>query len=296
MANERVLLTGANGKIGKALLNSLLDKGYEVSCLTRKSRARSDIREIIGDLTDTPSLEQLTEGIDIVVHLAGITHTNNQTLYDEINVRGTQNLLRVCEKSGVRKFIYFGSRADNPRGGAYSLSKFNATNEVIKSGCPFIILKPAEVYGVDEEGLSLINSIVLNYPLVIPFPLTQKATLAPVHAKDVVRATMEVIRNPELVNQTYVLAGPRTYTIKELTRLGMKKHQVKKALLPVPLFLLRLAAALQSYSSTPALYKDQIDRLISEKTTDISAAEKDFGFSPDPLEEHLKSVFPAKQS
>jgi len=127
---KRVLVTGGAGFIGSHLCERLQKEGWEVTCLDNfddfyppvlkrenlKALLSSDrFRLIEGDIRDEPFLERIfKEGeFDLVVHLAaraGVRPSIRQPLlYEEVNVRGTLNLLEACRRHGVRKFIFASS-------------------------------------------------------------------------------------------------------------------------------------------------------------------------------------------
>lgn len=141
-----VFITGASGIIGKKLLLRLEREGYQLSILVRKRENElvdnPSIKIYVGDLLDAASLETATRGVDVAIHLAGITHTNNFQLYYNINTQGTKNLIKACEKNRIKKFIYISSRAASTEGGAYAHSKLLAEEEVKKSTLPWVILRP----------------------------------------------------------------------------------------------------------------------------------------------------------
>ncbi len=132
----KILITGANGGIGKILIKKLIKAGF--NDLTVLSRGKSKFEETkkfkvkIGDLDNFNSLDKALKNIDIIIHLAGITHTKKTKKYFQINTEGTKNLLQAAEKNFVKKFIFISSRAASEKGGAYAYSKFLAEQMVKK--------------------------------------------------------------------------------------------------------------------------------------------------------------------
>ncbi|WP_262245458.1 NAD-dependent epimerase/dehydratase family protein [Parapedobacter soli] len=112
----RVLVTGANGLLATNTIATLLSRGYEVRGLIRDTGKftlpiGSGLELVIGDITDAASLERATAGCDFVVHCAA---TTDQRLlryedYHLINVVGTEHVVRVAQKHGVKKMVYVGT-------------------------------------------------------------------------------------------------------------------------------------------------------------------------------------------
>ncbi|MCG2686715.1 NAD(P)-dependent oxidoreductase, partial [Candidatus Parcubacteria bacterium] len=151
----KLLITGGTGKIGENLIKKLLQSNeIKIRVLVKKEEScfkDSKIEIIKGNLLDLNSLFKATKNIDIVLHLAGITHTNKKELYFKINTIGTQNLLKASEKNNVKKFIYISSRTACEQGGEYGQSKFFAEKNVQEYKNNWIILQLAEVYGAGKK-------------------------------------------------------------------------------------------------------------------------------------------------
>ena len=108
-----IAVTGATGFIGRHTLPLLLEHGHEVRALIRSQTQRKvlfGIEAIPGDVTDPGSIEKLTRGAEIVLHLAGVAHTGLDGVADrerarDINVSGTKNVLDSARKNGVRRVV-----------------------------------------------------------------------------------------------------------------------------------------------------------------------------------------------
>lgn len=175
MRKLSVLVTGANGFIGRRLLRKLRDqKNVFVRCLVRKPSEKTSVlcRDVrIGDLRDSASIDGVAEGIDVVFHLAttGDINATSEKAYDEYrinNVEGTKNLLEECSRSGVKKFVHFSSVAvygDIKRNiivtektpckplAPYQKTKYESERLVLeycrKHKINAVVLRPSTVYG-----------------------------------------------------------------------------------------------------------------------------------------------------
>ncbi len=295
MGAKRILVTGGSGKLGQLLVDRLVDQGHKLRLLTRKMEAAFEYTAIElfqGDLTDKESLKGIAKDIDVVLHLAALTHSNSAEHYNAVNAVGTRNLLESCREEPIGRFIFFGSRADNPQAGEYSLSKFRATHLVAESGLPYLILRPAEIYGIAGEGLAMVEKLLSAYP-VIPVISSPAAHVAPVHVDDIVHATITAIVSEQALGRRFTLAGPQEYTLKQLSNLAKSTYGIRKLNIPIPITLLSLVAWLQRNSQSPIIYRDQVPRLLSPKDTDISDAQELLDYSPRSLEDNLDLVFPS---
>lgn len=288
-----VLITGGTGSIGKKLTVRLKNSGLGIRVLARKLSAENDngTSYIKGDLEKTESLDKaVADPVDTVIHLAGITHTHNSQLYYEINAEGTKNLIKACQKKGVKRFIYVSSRAACPEGGAYARSKLLAEKTVKESGLDWTILRPSEVYGMEnKEGVSGLINIVRKSPFV-PVIGNGRYSLNPVFADDLAQSIAAALKNKASFKKTYTIAGPQELTYNELTDKISQILGVKRIKIFIPLILLEICAHLFHLLGINALVYDQIPRLLCKKSADISLARKDLNFNPRTVEEGIRKI------
>jgi NADH dehydrogenase len=285
----KLLLTGP-GALGEPLLFELARRGHHGRVLRRRREVTlpsgwAGIRFDISDPRRVQDLDEACADRDAIVHLAAVTHTNRRGLYERVNVEGTRHLLAAAARGGVPRFIHVSTRAIDPQGGGYSQSKARAEDLIRAATIPWTILRPAEVYGVGSEGLNALIERVRNGRWV-PLIGDGSARLAPVCIEDVVRGFISAIeREPR--GETLLLAGPEEMTYRELVdRLG-RHFGRRPRVLPIPLPLARLAAALLAVFPRPPLTRDQIPRLLSSKPYDLEPTRTALGFSPRRLEEGL---------
>ena len=114
---QTILITGVNGFIGSHVAERLLKEGHKVRGLVRKTSDLSlieglDIQLFYGDITAPETLQQPLEGVDIVVHVAGLASDwGPYERFRRINVQGTQNIARAAAMAGVRRFVHISTVA-----------------------------------------------------------------------------------------------------------------------------------------------------------------------------------------
>ncbi|MEA1963377.1 MAG: NAD(P)-dependent oxidoreductase [Patescibacteria group bacterium] len=285
----KILITGASGGIGKILIKKLIKAGFDdLAVLSRDQSKLETIKKIkikIGNLNDFNSLDKALKNIDVIIHLAGITHSNKIKKYFQINIDGTKNLLRAAEKNSVKKFIFISSRAASKFGGAYAYSKFLAEQAVKKYKFGWIILKPAEVYGAKngEAIQKLIDKIKKSY--FIPVPGKGDFELNPVFVDDVVLAIINSIQTKK-INTGCILAGAENFSYKNLVNLIAHAYNKKIKIIYIPIFVLKIVACI----FPRILVRDQIPRLLAKKPCDISLAREYLNFNPRSFKEGIKNL------
>lgn len=109
---RRILITGGQGFVGRALVERFADLGHEVICAdVRGSAYRDDVRFLTLDIRDASALRAACSGIDSVIHSASLVHTKHNRQADvwAVNLTGTQNVLDACRAQGVARLVYISS-------------------------------------------------------------------------------------------------------------------------------------------------------------------------------------------
>lgn len=221
----RVLVTGASGFVGRPLVTALAEQGYAVRAVVRRDDRFSDGVEtvIVPDLADSSSYAALLDGVDIVIHLAGIAHIGPSIPaheYDRVNRWATAALAKAAVAARVSRFVFMSSiRAqcgpsaahvltedDLPQpSDAYGRSKLAAEAAVRASGVAFTILRPVLIYGPGVKGnlVSLAKLAASSLPLPFGALDGRRSLLA---LGNLVSAIVFSITSPAARGETYVVA------------------------------------------------------------------------------------------
>jgi len=292
MNKIRVFMTGGTGKIGKRLIEKMDLSKYDVYVLCRNKEHELIplLKVVLGDLAESESYSSVFKNkIDIVVHMGAITHTNNVSKYYKINAEATSELIKLCESSGIKKFVFISTRAISDKGGHYSRSKAMAETYVRQSGLKWVIMRMAEVYGIPGgEGVDLVLDRIKNMPIV-PIIGNGEYSIAPVHVSDAVSVIIRAIEKDGINNKLYNVAGPENFTYNEFIDRILKLSGLRKIKIHIPVIFvsvfLRIYAAISKSESL--LVMDQLPRLLSNKSYDISEAFRDLDFKPLSLENFI---------
>jgi nucleoside-diphosphate-sugar epimerase len=291
---DTVLVTGATGRLGRAVVKELVASGSMVRALMMKNE---DVKLLapgtvpfIGHLNETQVLHEACKGADVVFHFAGIVNSSASTAEEMmgVNVEGTKHVLEACIKNKVKHFI-FSSSVDvygRTRKGTlneesqlmptdkYGHSKMLAEQEIMKSGVPYTILRMANIYGPGfEYSFFKVFRAVKEGKMVIIGSGRNHMTL--VHISDVVRAFMLVKQNPEVsIGKVYNLSDGNIYTQEGLVNFAAELLNAQKPKSHVQEFLVRMLARSRNLDS------DELRFLTSDRIIDISRIKKDLGFVP----------------
>src|SRR5688572_24379103 len=110
------LITGANGFLGTWLTRKLTQRGDSVRVLLRSGAgewglSQLPVERFQGDITDPPSLDAASRGVDVVFHLAGIRRAPSREAFQKVNAEGTRNVCQAAVAGGARRVVLCGSLA-----------------------------------------------------------------------------------------------------------------------------------------------------------------------------------------
>src|SRR5881409_613084 len=146
-----ILLTGATGNLGSALLRRLTASGERVRCLVRDPRRlgpeRVRVQIALGDLAQPASFRNALRGVDTVVHLAAAIRDQPRASIEELNAIATLRLLRGAERTGVERFVFFSALGATVTSRArFFRAKALAERAVAESPLATTIFAPSIVY------------------------------------------------------------------------------------------------------------------------------------------------------
>jgi NADH dehydrogenase len=234
----KVLVTGASGFIGQALLPRLVAAGHDVRALARRPESvavQARVEAVAGDLLDADSLDRAVRGMDVVVHLACATGIADARLVRRVNVDGTRALLDAAQRHGVRRFVFVSTiSATRPRMGPYGRTKREGEAMVAHAGLEWVTVRPSLVYGTSPVGLFATLAGYLRSLPVVPVIGNGRIELDPIHIDDVCEVLAQCVSRADVLGKTYDLLGPDRVTFNEfLARLG-RELGVKKPVVHVP--------------------------------------------------------------
>lgn len=290
-----ILVTGANGLVGKSLCLSLETDGHQVTRVVRRTTANNQLTVCKID-SKTSWDFALGDQIDAVVHLAARVHvmndstTDSEILYRSVNTEGTLNLARQCAAKGVKRFVFISTVkvmgegrvkpytvSDTPQPvGPYALSKLQAEEGLQKiaamTGMEVVVIRPPLVYGamVGANFLSLMKAVSSG----IPFPFSSIDNLRSlIYIGNLVDAITFCLHHPKAAGKVLMVSDGEDISTPELVRRLADALGKKPRLLPVPEKLLRLGGRVLGRRET-------VERLLGSLTVDISPIRDELGWQP----------------
>ncbi len=298
--SKLIIVTGATGFIGSALMLKLLESGYRVRALVRKS-SLSIVPGVeyfyLEDFANNWQMNSIFDGCEIFFHLAGRVHImrdhhpNSLSEYRKANVDLTRRLALQAVNSNVRRIVFLSTIKVNGEGGgddkfladdipnpkdSYAISKLEAElalREISKEkGIEVVIVRPPLVYGPGVKGnfLSMIKAVKSKAPL----PLEGfKSIRSYVFIDNLISLLLKVAVHPLAADQTFLVSDDHDISISELMQMIAKAFCQKIYLFKVPKQLLKFLFYLVGR-------KEVLNRLESSLRVDISKTKNLLNWAP----------------
>ncbi len=290
-----LLLTGATGLVGSALLPRLLAEGTEVRCLVRDPRRlgaqRVRVQIALGDLADPPSFRNALRGVHTVVHLAASIRDQPHGSIEELNGIATWRMVEAAQRQGVERFVFFSALGASTHHRTRCLrAKALAEQAVREADVRSIVFAPSIVYAPGDPWLTLLERLAL-LP-VMPVSGRGRAVFQPIWAEDVAACVIAALqvdgagRGEGARHERYELAGPQTLTHTEIVRTLLRSLDRRRALLHVPtpvvsraLRALERAAGSRAFATWDEAELMEASMTSTRGTSDVQA----LGVQPQPM-------------
>jgi uncharacterized protein YbjT (DUF2867 family) len=232
-----LLLTGATGLVGGALLPRLVAGGRSVRCLVRDPRRlgpeRVRVQIALGDLADPASFRNALRGVDTVVHLAAAIRDQPRGSIEELNAIATWRMVEAARRAGAGHFVFVSAQSASAHSRArFMRAKALAERAVADAGVPHTIFAPSIVYAPGDVFLTLIERMSLLPVMLISG--SGRAVFEPIWAQDVADCVTAALDRPP-TGARYELSGPDRLTYDDIVRLVLLAHGRSRPLVRVPL-------------------------------------------------------------
>ena len=274
-----ILLTGATGTVGSALLRRLTADGRPVRALVRDQRRLGDqrvrVQIALGDLSDPPSFRNALRGVHTVVHLAASIRDQPRGSIEELNAVATLRLVRAAERAGVQRFVFFSAmNAHHHSRTRFFRAKALAEEAVEESSLSTTVFRPSIIYAPGDPWITLLDR--LSRLPAVPISGSGRALYQPVWADDVADA---VVSSLSSANSTYELAGPEVLSYNDIVKTVLRAQHRRRRLVHVPLPVVRASLKVLRFATW-----EEVELLEEPMTTERGTADiETLGVSPRPM-------------
>lgn len=315
--SKTAFVTGSTGFLGLNLIELLLEKGWKVYALHRKSSDltylnRYDVEKVVGDITDIESLRSgIPDGVDVLFHVAVSTNywKKNNALQTKINVQGTNNVIEVVLEKSIPRMVHTSSittyglpgvtiNENTPSNALESISNYFVTKKqsedavqaaIEKRGLDAVIVCPSHIMG-PYDFQNWVQMIHLVYNNSLPGVPPGKGPFS--HVKEVAQAHITAAETAK-VGERYVLGGVYM-SFLELINKMQEKLDRKKSKSATPRWVLGIGVwwyaflGLFTPSKEPDLTPEKLMIVSADIQVNDSKAQQELGFKHIPADEILE--------
>jgi len=300
---ERILITGANGNLGKKFL--LSESDLEICALVRSKKAENDLKifvkandvenvEIIKcDYLDLQTIKKLVSSCSYIIHLVGVIKENKNNNFDLVHKETTKILLEALKGSKVKKVCYISIVGANKESKNICFSSRGSAEKLfLNSGTPCLVLQAPMVLGEDDYASSALKKSALSK---FNFTFRKFSLEQPIYAGDIIEAVKidinKCLNEEPSPSGIIILVGPTSLTRERLVEKAAKLLEVKVKVISLPLFLgYTLARVFEILSSNPPISRAMLGVLDHDNDIDPLPACKELAIELTPLDLMLEKT------
>ncbi len=305
---RRVLVTGANGNLGRQLIARLCDVSEEdggdqprvptlVRALVRSEAAAESVRRVptagqpevmVGDYANADSMAKAVAGCQCIVHLVGIIKEGGRATYSSAHEETCRILEEAAAQAECRRIVYlsiFGSRAGDPN--PCLNSKGLAENVLLQGRVPATVLRVPMVLGPDDFASAALRA--QGQAGLVPLVGGGKTLQQPIDSRDVVQAILAALADESDAMSALDLCGPECLEHRDLLARVAALHGKAPRVLSLPVPLARFfAGAMERFSKNPPITRPMLEILQHDDQLDETSCCERLGITLTPLSKTLR--------
>ncbi len=295
----RVLVTGANGQIGRRLIERLARSHPQVSvrAAVRSMRAAKALEALpeairpeisVVDYRNSGELAEAARDCRYAVHLVGILKESSTSRYEDAHEASTRAIADAAAMAGLRRIVYLSILGSDPESANACLaSKGRAEQILLDAKTPALILRVPMVIGPGDVSANIVRREALAR--VLPLAGGGRSRTQPIYAGDVVEAIAAGLERDDLDGLMLDLAGPESLTQREFIERAAKLHGRQPYVVSIPTApLLFIAGLAERVLANPPLTKSALEVILADDDLDPEPARRKLGIQLTPLDEILR--------
>ncbi len=244
----QVLVVGGTGTLGRQIASRAIDAGHQVRCMVRAPRKAAFLQEwgcelTRGNLLEPESIDYALEGVDAVIDAATSRPNDPKSVY-VTDWDGKLNLLRACERAGVKRFVFLSLlAAEQHRDVPLMDIKFCTEKLLSESSFDYTIL----------QGVAFMQGVIGQFSIPVLEDQTvwvsggNPTAVAYMNTQDMARFAVAALDRQETIRRSFPVVGPKAWTNEEVVDLCEKAANKKAKLIRVSPFLIGLTEKIVSF-------------------------------------------------
>lgn len=243
----KILLTGANGYVGRRLLPELIGQGHEVVCAVRDKMRLGLDKEALSlitiwevDFLDEVNFENCPTNIDIAYFLIHSMSSSTEN-FDKMEAQTAHNFNQYSDFMKVKQVIYLSGIVNDPKLSKHMLSR-NNVEKILYAGTPNLtVLKAGIIVGSGSSSFEIIRDLCEKLPIMIT-PKWVLTKTQPIAIRDVMKYLIGVQNRKDCFNQSFDIGGPNVITYKQMLQLYAKTRGIKLAIITIPIMTPKISS------------------------------------------------------
>ena len=265
-----VSVFGGTGFLGRRVVRRLTAEGATLRIAVRSpDRARSVLRAadldrvtvLRADVRDQASVAAAVAGVDAVVNAVSAYVEKPGVTFESVHEQGARTLAQQAAAAGVARLVLVSGIGADPQARSPYIRARGRGELAVRQAFPgATIVRPGAMFGPGDALFGTLSDIVRLLP-VVPLIGGGRTRLQPVYVEDVAEAIVRMLADHGTAGQTYELAGPGVYTLRELVSFALRLIDKRRLLVPVPFAVAEIQARLFEFLPSPPLTTSQVDLL-----------------------------------
>jgi len=298
----RVLVTGATGFVGRAVLPKLTQAGHEVRILLRSSTASPrlptgvPVEVGLSSLNDARGLRADLLQVEAIVHLASGEGQGSRADLARTDAEATRTLVEAASEGGVQRLLFL-SHLGADRASAYPVlqAKALAEDAIRRGAIPYTIIRSALAYGPEDRFTTSLAMTLALSPGLFFLPSGGTTPLQPLWIEDLATAIVWALDEDGLIGRTYEIGGPEVLSLREVVELVSSAARIRRMLVEARPWALRAVLRLgETFLPRPPFTPFWIDYLAGSRTAALDTLPRSFGLQPSRMQNNLGYLRPRR--
>lgn len=283
---SNILILGATGFVGRALVPALLERGHRVRCLVR-DRLKSaqvlpaEVEIASGDVLDPESLAAAVRDIDTVYYLIHSMKAGTGK-FRALDSRAAENVAGAARKAGAKRIVYLGGLGKSHAQDSAHLRSRHEVGDILRStGISVTEFRAAVIVGKGGLSFEMIHHLVNRLPVMI-CPRWVYTKTQPIAVKDVISYLVQCLDRTESEGRIIDIGGPDIMSYGQMMQIVARTLKLKRYIIRVPVLTPRLSSYWVNLVTpvSGAFARSVIDGLKSETICENNAALEIFDLTP----------------
>ena len=243
-----ILVTGANGYIGRRLVSALIEQGHFVIALVRRPESIRRFEEeqherftiLKGDVADLDVLQSIEMPLHAAYYLIHSMSSPQKDL-EASEVQAAEQFTKAMIHNQCRQIIYLGGMVPEGDLSEHLRSRQRVEDVLKQSGIPLTVLRSAIIIGSGSASFEIMRDLVEKLPIMLA-PRWLKSKCQPIAVRDAISYLLGVLQNPKAFHQTFDIGGPDVLTYKDMLLTFARLRQLRRCIISVPFLTPQLSS------------------------------------------------------